>query len=366
MCFLYRKTNENGNKKAFLLGMLLSYKKKTADGYVDRRLFGLWKAEKKNYVTTYFIRGIRIRKKVDYASMIQEKCNDLLSSLSLTKNSKSYFFPELTDDICCYAQKEQTARVFIDENIDKKLHQELIEKYCPDYDPDKMIELALKRFIFNHDKYLRNRLPSEPERRLFVISGTLSLINALCYIKENTGVYEDFAVVCGAYFPKFIEDTLQILSIHNFKKIFFAKKNENIKEVLIFNNLYKVDELIHITYIPVLNAIKDVFKSKIKKNIVLEYMPILSFNGLFNKDDYKIFSLNYFNKIDCSYPEAGYNYTYMKKETLESVLSSLQKSLNAQINLDKNKKNILFCGGSLIKKDENLSNIHVYCTHFQK
>lgn len=77
MSFLYKKTNENGNKKSFLFGMLLSYKKKTADGYIDRRLFGLWKTEKRNNTTTYYIRGLRIWKKTDWAADINSRIDCL-------------------------------------------------------------------------------------------------------------------------------------------------------------------------------------------------------------------------------------------------------------------------------------------------
>lgn len=61
--FFYKKIKDGETKKTFLLGMLFSFKKKYPDGYVDCRLFGLWKVKKKNHVSKYFIAGIYIWKR---------------------------------------------------------------------------------------------------------------------------------------------------------------------------------------------------------------------------------------------------------------------------------------------------------------
>lgn len=59
----YKNVQDGENKKTFLLGMLFSHKKKTASGYVDWRLFGLWKAKKKNHTIRYYICGLYMWKK---------------------------------------------------------------------------------------------------------------------------------------------------------------------------------------------------------------------------------------------------------------------------------------------------------------
>lgn len=59
----YKKIKQQENKKTFLFGMLFSYKKKKSNGYVDRRLFGLWKAKKKNHTIRYYICGLYLWKK---------------------------------------------------------------------------------------------------------------------------------------------------------------------------------------------------------------------------------------------------------------------------------------------------------------
>jgi len=61
--FFYKKIKDGENKKTFLLGMPFSHKKKTPAGYIDRRFFGLWKAEKKNFVVRYYIGGLPVWKK---------------------------------------------------------------------------------------------------------------------------------------------------------------------------------------------------------------------------------------------------------------------------------------------------------------
>lgn len=366
MSFLYKKVTKDNEKRTFVLGMLFAYKKRTKDGYIDRRLFGLWKAEKKQYVTNYYIRGIRVWKKTDQLQIIQDMYNDKFSELSRKFSlierqalKKQYDFPELLDNLCCISGKDPTDKIFIDENINPELHKELVQRFYPEYNPDEFIELATKRFIFNHDKYLKNRLPSAPKKRLFIVSGTLSLTNALCYIKENenSDQYEDSIVVCGAYFSRFIEDTLQIINLHDFKKILFCKASENVKNVLLFNNLYQVDELIHIAYTPVLNAITDLFLSEIKRVIILEYMPVIPFGMIANeKKTSYVFCCKHFDKIDYAYPEKNFPVHYMKKETFSSIIAQIQKELNLNLLLDRNQKNILICGGSLIPREENLIN----------
>lgn len=384
MSFLYKKVTKDNEKRTFVLGMLFAYKKKTKDGYIDRRLFGLWKAEKKQYVTKYYIRGICVWEKTDQLQIIQDMYNDKFSELSRKFSlierqalKKQYDFPELLDNLCCISGKDPTDKIFIDENINPELHKELVQRFYPEYNPDEFIELATKRFIFNHDKYLKNRLPSAPKKRLFIVSGTLSLTNALCYIKENenSDQYEDSIVVCGAYFSRFIEDTLQIINLHDFKKILFCKASENVKNVLLFNNLYQVDELIFIVYLPVIKAVETLFTGNIKKVAILEYMPIYSFkqNCPISLEKTKVsyvFSQKYFDKIDYAYPETGLPFVYMQKNTISSVLSFIKEKLKINFHLSKTEKNILLCGTGTLSAEAGREIItklkaHGYIVYFK-
>lgn len=388
MSWFYKKIEKDNKKKTSVLGMQFAYKKKTKDGYNERRLFGLWKAEKKQYVTKYYIFGFCISKKIDYISIIEEKCKETVDkvfnavkSFEMRKNETNkllrYHFPELLDNLCCISEKNPTDKIFIDENINTELHNELVQKFYPEHNQDEVVELATKRFIFNHDKYLRNRLPSALKKRLFIVSGTLSLTNALCYIKENEGIgqYEDSIVICGAYFPKFIEDTLQIINTHDFKKILFCKATENVKEILIFNNLYQVDELVFIAYKPVVKAVETLFKKDIKKIVVLEYLPIYSFDkrSVMPLDKANVsyfFSRKYFDKIDYAHPETGLPFIYMKKDTWFYVISSIKNKLNIELNASKTEKNVLLCGTGALSAEAGKEIItklknHGYTVYFK-
>lgn len=74
--FFYKKTINGENKKTFIFGIPFSYKKKTTDGYIDRRLFGLWKVKKKDWEKTYYFCAIPFLKK----SFIKNRLQNLEKS----------------------------------------------------------------------------------------------------------------------------------------------------------------------------------------------------------------------------------------------------------------------------------------------
>lgn len=81
--------------------------------------------------------------------------------------------------------------------------------------------------------------------RLFTTTGNISLINNLVIINEigNFDKYEDILFVDpGKGRKEFIEKTLQIASLHKFKKIYFAV-GTRLSSELILKNIVNIDEL---------------------------------------------------------------------------------------------------------------------------
>ena len=273
---------------------------------------------------------------------------------SVEKKSSFYQVPcpEITDILCTAIAHPSKEKIFIDENFDINLYNKL--QQFGNIDLDTIYKKYLTRFQYNLDKYKRNKLPSTPTKRLFIATGTISLINMLCYIKEteNEGCFNDRIVICGAYFPHFIEQTLNILNLFNFQKIYFCKSSDNVKEVCLYNELYDVDEVCSIPiYSPVIDALKTLYLST-KINLISENFLFIPLSTLFSETQINLFYERAFSdKLDYPYP-SKIPQRYMKEKTFKSVIEEIRKKLDLKIELSEGKW-VLFCADCTVNPERH-------------
>ena len=184
----YKKIKDGENKKTFLLGMLLSYKKKTAMGYVDRRLFGLWKAKKKNHVIRYYLAGLYVWKKSTEKS-------DELKVLKNEINSQSDELKVLKNEINSQKEKLISLRNNMERNVNSF--------------NSSLINLLLVNGNDNNLFYIRTL------NKIFVFSKKVFQYNA-CFIRDYMYIPEPNAFYTLGFLPE--GSPLYKENIEGFKK----------------------------------------------------------------------------------------------------------------------------------------------------
>lgn len=121
--------------------------------------------------------------------------------------------------------------------------------YINDFKIVRILKFILSKIwlpFFKIQYNICNRFKNNKKKiRLFTTTGNISLINNLAIINEigNFDKYEDILFVDpGKGRKAFIEKTLQIASLHKFKKIYFAI-GTRLSSELILKNIVNIDEL---------------------------------------------------------------------------------------------------------------------------
>lgn len=326
------------------------------DEKIERYFWGLYKKISSPKQEKYYFLGIKVFRKKKLPQNLPKNNIDSFQNFSCLYAET--FFPELMDKYV--STSKQIGNVFIDEEYNRMLFDRL-KHFIPQPTEDIIFMQLKDRFFYNYDKYLRNRLPSEPIRRLFITTGTLSLINALCYIEQsgNEDKYEDTMLIFGAITSQLIEDIIRALDKTKFKKVIFCKKQRaNISDNIIVHSLYEVDECIFVAHertYPVLKA----YYRKAKLTIIQESLAFFPYSEqLATLPD--MYHCNYSNKLDYAYPETGNLQIEMNREIYLRKIKDIGVKLNLKIKTKFGKKVILFCGadnatGMMLHEDTTLT-----------
>lgn len=259
-------------------------------------------------------------------SLIENKTKDLFEQSKMK-------CPELNEIISTALCEKQQGNIFIDQTVSTKLHKQMADFFYPDFDQNKIIEGLRLRFEYNYDKYLQNRASSDPVRRLFITSGTLSVINALCYIREteNEGNFSDTMLLYGNFFPNFIKNIERFVTYGDFERILFCKHNNNIENVLLSNNVTNVDEVVFIYNDEPKPVIQRLYK-KAKLTVIFEAVPLMQpAKDKWDQPISCIYTRAVMDKIDYPHPECGIPVRYMEKKTLLKLTRQIQEDLDLQI-----------------------------------
>lgn len=219
----------------------------------------------------------------------------------------------------------------------------------------------IKNFVKANDDYL-NRIDKKIKRRLFLTTGSISLLNNLTIIKQlNESDCEDVLFILSHIKnPSFSECCKKMASLHDFKQIYFlCLASFNLIEYFIKNKLFDFDEVyfsnqfqfIHLTKLLYPNAdwilTDEGACGKIARRHYCDYNKVK-----------KIMMLNYLNKIDFfGLEESNMNKIVpLNKELFLEVSTKCAEMFPVNLNLKPNEKAVIFCGtwweGSYLSKEQ--------------
>ncbi len=184
--------------------------------------------------------------------------------------------------------------------------------------------------------------------RFFSTSGNISLVNILSIINEigNFDKYEDFLFIdTGKGRKKFIENQMEIASLHNFKKIYIGyQTNSGITAVL--NNFFKVDEVYLLNHYAHLKTVLKLYTNAKIKLIDEGPASLINF-GIENIKNLKeIKTHKYIGKLDFYGLNniKKYNFSKININEFNKICKILSNRYPIDINCNNNEKYILYCG----------------------
>ena len=223
--------------------------------------------------------------------------------------------------------------------------------YINDFKIVRILKFILSKIwlpFFKIQYNICNRFKNNKKIRLFTTTGNISLINNLVIINEigNFDKYEDILFVDpGKGRKEFIEKTLQIASLHRFKKIYFAI-GTRLSSELILKNIVNVDELYLLNHPKFIEPFTEVYD---KTPVILTDEGAAS---LMNYNSDKIKNLicfkthKYLDKIDFLGLEDINKIKFEKIDIKEfqKVARILSEKYPISYKLNPEEKAILYCG----------------------
>ena len=183
--------------------------------------------------------------------------------------------------------------------------------------------------------------------RFFSTSGNISLVNILSIINEigNFDKYEDYLFIdTGKGRKDFIENQMEIASLHNFKKIYIGYQvNSGIIAVL--NNFFKVDEVYLLNHNAHLKTVLKLYTNA-KITLIDEGPASLINYGIENIKNLKEIKMHkYLGKLDFYGINniQKYNFNEISMQEFNKIREILSKKYPININYDTNEKYILYC-----------------------
>ncbi len=209
-------------------------------------------------------------------------------------------------------------------------------------------EMEKERFKFNHSSYILNKRQDQKKRRIFLTTGSVSLINSLSYIAQfgEQDKYNDVLFIMGNNNETFINNMIKMAEVHAFEKIYFSRMNgfmDSPYNSILFFGLYDFDEVVYVHHIHTIPIISELY-TKAKLIQINEGAACFACIEKFHQPIEFSFIRNYFGCIDNPYPENGHEIKYMEKEIMLEQIKKVRKHLNLKIQLPGPGKWILFCG----------------------
>lgn len=211
------------------------------------------------------------------------------------------------------------------------------------------LQRKIKLFAKRNNRFL-NRPKKTTIKRLFLTTGSISLINNLAMIKQlNTSQVQDsLLILSNLENPKFFNTCKKIAQLHKFKKVFsFCQVNKNIFEYFIKNKLFDYDEIYFSNQFQFIDVVNRMYPNA--KWIVTDEGcggKVARYAHLnYDKVD-EIITHNYLNKLDFF----GLSSENMKKiqyidiEIFKSIANKCEKLFPLDIKIGQEEKVIIFCG----------------------
>ncbi len=176
------------------------------------------------------------------------------------------------------------------------------------------------------------------KKRLFLTTGLISLINALCIIKQNAQAdFEDTLVIISfSQDENFVNTNRKIASCHNFSKIYFLKKEKELFSLFDLNNF---DCIYSATFSIIYNRL-----NRYKNLYIFDEGPGSVTTDLTALKNLKgIYSPCFLNKLSIF----NVNKNVKRIETDSDVFKKVSKTVVNLLNEDtkpKTSKNVLFIG----------------------
>ena len=183
------------------------------------------------------------------------------------------------------------------------------------------------------------------KKRLFVSTGSISLINVLAII-EQTKTDEDFqdtlAIISFAQSEEFINSTNKIAGLHKFINIVYFKKERELLNTFNFDDF----DIVYSSAFPK-------FYSKLNKHkfaYVYEEGPGSARSNISTLNSVKGFFITpYINKFSYMYSPKNANIQDINKETFYNISKKIIQLFNENENLE-TEKNVLFIGHYVYRK----------------